>query len=787
MKTVELSLLGPFKAQIGEQPLTRFRTQKLQALFIYLTVENVRIHRRETLLGLLWPDLPQKSARDTLRQTLSLLRKLLPPQLDANGNEIPFLLSDRQTVQIHPDYPLSLDLHQFIELSESGQQQNNASLLQQAIDRVQGEFLSDFYLADSNSFEEWAERSRTHTRQLILETMRRLTAVYLEENEFGRAEHTARRQLEFDNLNEEAHRQLMMALAQNGRRHDALNQYDMLHKLLWDELGLAPEPVTQDLLTQIETGQVAFSKTDSHETETLKQHAQPIFLTMAALTPASEHDKFVARTAELDQLHTHLQQAVAGQGQVLFVTGEAGQGKSALLQAFMKQAIEQQPTLLAADGICSDISGGGEPYLPIRQWLTMLLGDLESKWGLGSVSGKWARRLWQAAPTVKAAILQHGSHLPGTLISTSLIDNTPQNDEVSLTQQSLFSQITAVLQNLAAQSPLLLVLDDMQWADSSTIGFLFHLGRQLAQVPILIVCAYRPSDVALGHGSDRHPLEAVVQEFGRIYGNTAVSLEETNNQAFVEALIDSQPNQLDADFRHQLFQQTGGHALFTVELLRELRDQGNLKLNQDIKWALNQQINWGTIPAKVEATVAERIERLPDQLRALLKIAAVEGATFTAELIADIQQLTPLDLVQSFSSQLDQQHRLVEVVGVDRFGTQRLSRYRFRHNLIYHYLRSQLDPVEKVYLHEAMGNALLKLAGAETSRFASQLATHFEEAGLIEKALFFAAQAGEEAARLSAPDEARDHYQQALTLLQLLPHSPERAEKEKVFQKAILF
>ncbi|MFQ5421525.1 MAG: BTAD domain-containing putative transcriptional regulator, partial [Anaerolineae bacterium] len=464
METLDISLLGSLQVMVGERPLTRFRTQKLQALLIYLAVEKAKVHRRETLMGLLWPDLPQQSARDTLRQPLSLLRKTIPTQTDANGNEITFLLSDRQTAQINPDYPLTVDVHQILTLSDAGQKQNDARLLQQAVDLVQGDFLANFYLADSNTFEGWAEMQRERLRRLTLEAMAALTAVYLSQHQFTQAERVARRQIEIDDLREDAHRQLMTALANNGRRHEALAQYDALHKLLWDELGIAPEPVTQTLLAQIEAGELVFPPVEPVR-PTAPKGERPFFLEMSVMTPASEHDAFVARTAELAQLHVRLAQVVSGNMGVVFVTGEAGQGKSALLQAFMKQAIRRYKTLLVADGTCSAMIGTGDPYHPMRQWMAMLSGDLESKWGLGAISSKWARRLWQAAPAVVERVLAHGPNLPGTLVSIATIEKRlgsrlPTNKGGSVSQPALFAQVTAVLQALAQQFPLLLVLDD---------------------------------------------------------------------------------------------------------------------------------------------------------------------------------------------------------------------------------------------------------------------------------------------------------------------------------------
>ncbi len=138
-----------------------------------------------------------------------------------------------------------------------------------------------------------------------------------------------------------------------------------------------------------------------------------------------------------------------------------------------------------------------------------------------------------------------------------------------------------MLQTLARRHPLFLVLDDLQWADAGSISLLFHLGRRLAGSRILVAAAYRPDAITPQLQNERHPLELVVNELQRISGQPPIDLDACEGRQFVEALLDTESNRLGASFREQLVRHTEGNPLFTVELLRGLKEQGDLVRDAD--------------------------------------------------------------------------------------------------------------------------------------------------------------------------------------------------------------
>ena len=183
MDGLKLSLLGPFTAVLNGQPIERFRTNRVQALLVYLATETgagQRSFARESLTDLLWPGLPQRAAQTNLRTTLYRLKQGAPKLvLDRDVDPVPLLLTDRKRVQLNPAYPLWLDVSDFLRgLRGSGEAQAGAVAL------YRGDFLQDFYLPDAETFEEWAAARRGAYRREVLDALSSLTEHSIENHEY---------------------------------------------------------------------------------------------------------------------------------------------------------------------------------------------------------------------------------------------------------------------------------------------------------------------------------------------------------------------------------------------------------------------------------------------------------------------------------------------------------------------------------------------------------------------------------------------------------------------------
>jgi len=516
---------------------------------------------------------------------------------------------------------------------------------------------------------------------------------------------------------------------------------------------------------------------------------------------------FVARERELAELETALDTARSGRGQILFVIGGAGRGKTMLVQEFARRVQAADTEVIVVSGYCNAHTGLGDPYLPFREVLNLLTGDVEPKWAAGLIPSAHARRLWEFMPRTVPALVKQAPDLIGSFVSAEplleratafapanapwfkqLLTMTAYDPSAGLEQKQILAQYTALLKTVAAQRPLLLILEDLHWVDASSNALLFHLSQEVARDRILIVGSYRPDEVALSRGEVRHPLADIMGELKRRHGDIWLDLGDlapAEGQRFVQAYLDTEPNRLGRAFREALFRHTEGHALFTVELVREMQERGDLRQDAEGYWVEGEAIDWAKLPARVEGVIEKRISRLTEELQAILTIASVEGEIFTAEVVARVQQLNERGLVQQLSRELDKQHRLVTAQALEGLGRQRRSLYRFRHHLFQHYLYHNLDAMERAYLHEAVGLALEALYGEQTEQVAVQLARHFEQAGLTEKAVTYLLQAGKRAGRLSANEEAIGHLSRGLELLKTLPDTPERTHQELDFQIAL--
>jgi DNA-binding SARP family transcriptional activator len=251
-----VNLLGPFEVRLGAEPVTRFQYAKVRALLAYLAVEGQQPHTRASLAALLWPDQPERTARASLSQALTTLRKAL----GSSGDPAPLLLTDSETVQLDPQRLVQVDAAHFLALLTACERHAHyswrtctpcASRLRQAVALYRGDFLADFFLPDSAAFEEWAALQREHRRQRALSALERLADWAEWRGWYGEAIESVRRQVALEPLVEANQRRLMRLLALNGEAGAALMQYRQLETMLAQDLNTKPEAATLALAQQL--------------------------------------------------------------------------------------------------------------------------------------------------------------------------------------------------------------------------------------------------------------------------------------------------------------------------------------------------------------------------------------------------------------------------------------------------------------------------------------------------------------------------------------------------------
>lgn len=822
MARLSIQLLGAFRVQRDGKPVTGFQTNKTRALLAYLAVEAQRSHQRAHLAGMLWPEWPEAQARTYLRQALATLQRIL----DGSGAPTPFLLTTRDTIQFNPESDVWLDvaivnqaLASLPRLAAHPISQETIAQLAEAVALYGGGLLAEFFLDGCSAFEEWQLLTRERLQRQVVEALGLLIQWHEAQGDLAQATRYAWQRVELEPLLEEGHQQLLRLLARCGESNAALAHYERYCRLLQEELAAAPSAATATLAAQIRTGawpgpaEKAAVRQDDRGLPSRDPGAPPLVASAARPTPPSllaalptpprDTPLFVDRTDELAQLEAHLAAALTGQGRALFVVGDAGEGKSALIREFVQRALDAHPTLLVAGGHCSSHRGVGDPLLPFREILAQLTCDFTIHQAASWLSRDQAQRLYQALPHMLDALLTHAPDLIDVLIPrlalaeriTLLLGDQPWRQRLAnhngraapfvgaadLQRRALFAQFTKLIQLITTQQPLLLWFEDLQWIDLNSAALLFHCGAQLANSPILLVGSYRPEEVALMREGRRHPLERVLHELQHLYGDISIDLSRAEGHQFVNAYLDSEPNRFDQAFRATLYGISRGHPLFTVELVRSLQERGDLVADAQGYWIPAATLNWQRLPARVEAVIAERIERLPTALRTLLSVASVQGERFTAEVIAAALGADVQATVQQLSQALVRQHRLLVVEGIRRLGEQRLASYRFRHILFQQYLYASLDAIERVQLHEAIARSLEALHQPEPealSAIAGELAWHYRQADILDKAASYYCRSGNHAIQLAAMDEAEAHFAAGLTLLARTPASTTRARLE---------
>lgn len=510
------------------------------------------------------------------------------------------------------------------------------------------------------------------------------------------------------------------------------------------------------------------------------------------MTPPISFLVTAGREVQWERLRAAFADTLTGKPHVMLIAGDAGVGKTALIREFCREVERSNEKVVVACGQCG--SDHGDPYLPFIEILGLLTGDVRGDLGARVVDNTNAERLRNIAVTAAQVIVEVGGDLVGILIPgaalfdrvVSLLAKALKVGWVSKLKKEVekpsprerfkpeqfFEQFSRVISRLSAQAPLILAVDDLHWADNASLELFLYLARRFQQgnsQHIMLVGTFRPADIRLGRDGGRHPLEGIVNEVRRYWPDAKIDLEETlggeRGLAFVDALIDTEPNLLDSAFRIFLFRRTDGHPLFTVEILRMLKQRGTLIQDSEGRWALARPVTLEELPDSVEAVIEERIQRLERQLREILTCGCVEGEQFTVEIVARVRQVERMQLAEQLNDDLEKRHSLVVSSAEAQAARQHLHTYRFIHAVFQQYLYGTLSDLQRQQLHRAVGEALEALYGSNVSRVVVQLARHFDIALDTEKAIKYLQLAGDQAMAVYAHADALQHYVRAREII----------------------
>jgi serine/threonine protein kinase/tetratricopeptide (TPR) repeat protein len=481
--------------------------------------------------------------------------------------------------------------------------------------------------------------------------------------------------------------------------------------------------------------------------EALRNAGQDAVLIREVADPA-----FVGREAELSRLDQMLASATGGAGRIVFITGEAGLGKTALAERFLRRARASRHQLLVARGRCLEQHGPGEAFLPFLDALGALLFTPERE--------RIAAALRDHAPTW---CLQ----FPAAFRAGGAWEQL-QQETIGATRERMLREMGDVLEALAAATPVVLLLEDLHWADPSSIDLLNHLSHRIHNRRVLLAATFRAEEADLRNPPLRN-FRGAMHAHQQCEEIALGLLDETHLAAYLDARFS--PNDFPAELPALIARKTEGHPLFAVSLAQFLAERGDLAQAGDDRWTLTRPLSDMDLeaPENVRSLIRGKMDSLDEADRQALQYASIEGEEFTSTVLAELLGQDELG-VEERLDRLDKLHRLVVTLGEEELPDGRMAtRYRFAHVLYQNHLHESLVPKRRSLLHRQTGESLLRHYGGQAARIAARLAAHFEQGRDFPRAVEFLIHAGDNARRLYAHTEAAEFHSRALELLDKLP------------------
>ena len=474
---------------------------------------------------------------------------------------------------------------------------------------------------------------------------------------------------------------------------------------------------------------------------------------------------FVGREGDLAQLQQCFTRALQGRRQVVFITGAAGMGKTALVDTFVAQACAME-TLWVGHGQCLAQYGPGEPYLPVLEAVGRLC--------RGAAGAPCLAILRQYAPSWLG-------QLPALLAPADRAALPPLASGVP--QSRMLRELTEALDRLTVERPLVLVLEDLQWSDGATLEWLTYVARRRDAARLLLLGTYRPADARVR----AHPVCTVMMDLTQHQQAIELPLD-----ALSEADVAAYGGQrlrvqsLPAVLARALHQRSRGHPLFLVTLVDAMLRQGLLHegaVGGDVSKAVRAIT--GAVPESLRQIIEQQLSQVSPADRSLLEVASLTGREFSAAAVAAVgsQDTEDIEARLAVLAQHGQFIRVGEPVAWPD-GTVAAG-YGFLHDLYWETLADGVPPSRKRRWHLEIGIRKEAGYGVRAREMAAELAAHFVQGRDPSRAVRYLQYASENALLRSAHQEAVTHLTQGIALLAQLPETPERAQQELRMQTAL--
>jgi len=455
----------------------------------------------------------------------------------------------------------------------------------------------------------------------------------------------------------------------------------------------------------------------------------------------------VGREREIDKLSQHFSSALNGKGTTIFISGEAGVGKTRLVTEFLNHAKKRGTKILS--GYC--LSEVDIAYFPFTEAFNTYVSTISDEKAKSTVTKQLGITGWLRGPELARESKARELFL------------TPE-----IERDRTFETVSRILLQLSMKEPVILFLDDLQWADHLSLALLHYLSRRCRNSQLLIIGTYRPEDL-LTKKEKLHPLEEIMFSMSREDLLTKMELNRLRRNdfpMFMQAVFHSS---LDDGFTEKLYKETEGNPFFVLEILNLLVEEGFLS-EKEGSWTLTTPTESIGIPSKVHDVIIRRIARLEREERKLLDVAAVCGHSFTPDTLSRTLALDIADVLQKLV-EIEQRHRLVRSTD---------SAFEFTHQKIREVIYSDLlGELRRVYHLKTASCLEQVLAEKISDGYMADIALHYVEGGAPEKAFEYLVKLGEKAVNIDASVQAIEYLNKALEATQ---KTPSLATSENLFK-----
>jgi DNA-binding SARP family transcriptional activator len=804
--SLKVIALGRFSLLRNQKVVSEgnWKQRRVRELFkVLLSAEHHRLHR-EQAQEILWPSSSLEQAANSFSKTLYLLRRALEPDLVA-GKSSSYIFLDQDTLLLAPDsIQIDVDLFETMAKQIQGILQGTTIQVQdiektlETIDQTLALYGGD-YLPD-DLYEDWTQRKRDRLRYIYTRILEHAATVAITGAQGQRACEYLRALLEQNTTDEQTHRQLMLVYARMGRRSEALNLYHSLREILREELRANPLPETIELYRKIQNGQISADLTetrqapihlltqetseapphtythtasDAHATPTATiispgpgntpKAAQATVTTPKHLEPGRiRNAELVGRSEELQRLRQADGIVRAGLPCVFFISGEAGIGKTRLAREFsLSIQAQQQATVLW--GNCYEMSGA-LPYQPI---IDMLTADLRLKEPdqLRSILGNSAADLAKLLPVLH-------TKLPDLPILEPL--------GLEAERRNLYNAVTNYFHTVASERLLILILDDLQWADTATmqlLAFLLAYGAnqiQQQQMLPLFLLLYRPDEVR-----ETHPLRSLLSTQTRRGYAQEIRLKRLQADEVQQLLTQMAGHAIHTSFTEEIYQHTEGNPFFIGETIRALIERGKLKKVEE-RWQTTVTPEELELPQSVRLIIERRLTHLSPECRVTLAYAAAIGREIHSALLCRARNLAEEIIAEHIDEAIHAQI-LETIKGTTRCienecAAKQDADLLFTHDKLREVLALWPNPLRRRIIHRQVAQAIEERYSSHLHTYHSKLAYHYQIAEDIPQAVEHLKQAAAQATQVYAFFDAANLMENAVELLLSDENKSQRAE-----------